>query len=100
MKLTLPRTEPSYLGTAQLWQYPSVSEPGVTHLTTLMENGEIGCSCPGYKFHGKCWHTNNLRELLPYKCGHCTRRFKRTSAVISHLAHRHMGKSPLYTIDT
>ena len=45
------------------WEFPSKSEPGLMHYVTFI-NGNINCTCLGWKGHRKCWHTREVLEMF------------------------------------
>ena len=44
------------------WQAKSSSQPGDVHKVAI--NG-TSCTCHGWAFHSKCWHTTLVRSLCP-----------------------------------
>lgn len=54
---------------------PSRSEPGVLRRVWVGSDGLTRCDCPGYRFHGRCFHADALaeqleRDLRCRRCGH------------------------------
>lgn len=49
--------------------FKSNSNPDVTHRVVANISGRIVCSCPGFQFHGKCWHIEKYGERRKKSCG-------------------------------
>lgn len=39
----------------------SRSQPGVKYKAERHRNGTYTCFCPGFVYHGKCWHVDRLK---------------------------------------
>jgi hypothetical protein len=46
----------------ELRRFPSLSEPGKSNVVYLDGDGRVGCTCPGWKYRGYCWHVDSLME--------------------------------------
>ncbi|MFH0815777.1 MAG: hypothetical protein V1934_03045 [Methanobacteriota archaeon] len=44
----------------------STTYPDVRH-TVEVQGSQVRCTCPGFYFKRKCWHSEALRELLEYR---------------------------------
>jgi hypothetical protein len=44
-------------------RFPSATHDHVTHVANIdTETGETWCSCPGFEYSQRCWHTVTLTE--------------------------------------
>jgi len=43
-----------------LRRFPSLSNPGESRIVSLDDEERVYCTCPGWKFHGHCWHVDTL----------------------------------------
>jgi hypothetical protein len=50
------------LGDGTVFKTPSVSRFGKYHLTVMMPDREVLCSCEGWQNHKKCWHVELVIE--------------------------------------
>jgi len=50
-----------YLELSKLIQ---ITKGGVFSYEIRLKHRLFYCSCPGYKYHGKCWHRSKINELL------------------------------------
>lgn len=46
-----------------VYRAASKSRPNVWHLTIVYEDGDIFCTCEGYRHAHKCWHLEEARRL-------------------------------------
>ena len=49
---------------ARAWKVESASREGVEHTVAIGADGTITCTCDGFKYRKRCWHTKMLREHL------------------------------------
>lgn len=50
-----------YLGNSKVVE---VSKDGVFSYSITLRNSYLQCSCPGAKYHKKCWHVSIVSQLL------------------------------------
>lgn len=50
-----------HLGNGDVWMTPSKSTPGKTYVTIRTGEGKVSCTCPGWTYRYRCWHTDAVK---------------------------------------
>jgi len=56
--IKLPTTTGETLG-----KFESMSIPNLIHFVSQPPKGDLYCTCPGFGYHGHCWHCDFIKEV-------------------------------------